>query len=210
MFSNKKNSIKIYSVDKVVYLIDNQGVFNASEGVVLEPVQTKEEMKLKYTKLMGKNQLKEIYFFNSSLELLLDYFSSMFRIIEAAGGLVKNEKGEWLFIFRNGKWDLPKGKIEKGEAVKTAAVREVEEECGISGLSILKELPSTYHTYFLEEKNILKRTYWFEMLCKDTSQLVPQTEEGITDVKWIPSTHLKPVYDNTFGSIKEVLKEIRE
>jgi ADP-ribose pyrophosphatase YjhB (NUDIX family) len=208
MFSNKKNSIKIYSVDKVIYLIDNQDVFNVREGVVLESVQTAEEMKAKYNKLMNKNNVKEIYFFNTKLTLLLDYFSSLFRIIEAAGGLVKNEKGEWLFIFRNGKWDLPKGKIEKGEAVKTAAIREVEEECGIGGLSILKELPSTYHTYFLEEKNILKRTYWFEMLCTDTSQLVPQTEEGITEVKWIASAHLKPVYDKTYDSIKEVLKEI--
>jgi 8-oxo-dGTP pyrophosphatase MutT (NUDIX family) len=153
--------------------------------------------------------LNEIYFFNPNLENLFDYFSALFHIIEAAGGLVKNKKGEYLFIFRNGKWDLPKGKIEKGESIKTAAIREVQEECGVNELNIVKELSSTYHIYFIEKKAILKRTYWFEMICKDDFKLVPQTEEGITEVKWMDAKKLKQVYDNTFESIKEVLKEIK-
>ena len=164
-------------------------------------------MLLKFNKLANNKKLTEIYFFNGNLQQLFNYFSGMFRIIEAAGGLVKNEKGEYLFIFRNGKWDLPKGKIEKGEGIKTAAIREVEEECGISGLSIIKELPPTYHTYTMEEKAILKCTYWFEMSCDDTSAiLVPQIEEGITAVEWIATKNLKKVFKNTFESIKEVLK----
>ena len=121
---------------------------------------------------------------------------------------MKNETGEWLFIFRNGKWDLPKGKVEKKEAITKAAIREVEEECGIGKLTIIKELPTTYHTYYMEERAILKRTYWFEMLCKDTSVLIPQLEEGITDVKWLSKKQLRQVLENTYESVKDVMKEI--
>nr|MBA3704996.1 NUDIX domain-containing protein [Bacteroidota bacterium] len=161
-----------------------------------------------YNELVSKSNVHEIYFFNKDLELLFNHFVSMFKIIEAAGGLVKNKNGQWLFIFRNGKWDLPKGKIEKKEAIKTAAIREVEEECGITGLTILKELPATYHTYSMEERAILKRTYWFEMNCDDSSKLKPQIEEGITDVKWLSKNELKQVYNNTYDSVKEVMSVI--
>jgi ADP-ribose pyrophosphatase YjhB (NUDIX family) len=200
--------IKIFSLNKTIFLVDDKALFKPAESAVLIDISSDKEMRLEYDKLISRNELTEIYFFNESNKRLLNYFSSMFRLIEAAGGLVKNKKNEWLFIFRNGKWDLPKGKIEKGEGIKKAAVREVEEECGIDGLSIVKELPSTYHTYFMEEKIILKRTYWFEMFCDSSSKLIPQAEEGITDVKWIASHNMKQVFDNTFESVKEVLREI--
>lgn len=198
--------IKIFYFNKLIYLINNQAIFKPKEDAILADIQSADEMLLKFNTLTQKKKLNEIYFFNENLQHLFNYFSGMFRIIEAAGGLVKNEKGEYLFIFRNGKWDLPKGKIEKGEGIKTAAIREVEEECGISGLSITREFPPTYHTYTIEEKAILKRTYWFEMSCDNTSAvLVPQIEEGITDVEWIATKNLKKVLKNTFESVKEVL-----
>jgi 8-oxo-dGTP pyrophosphatase MutT (NUDIX family) len=198
--------IKIFYLNKLIYLINDPAIFKPKEDAILADIRSADEMLLKFNKLSGKKKLNEIYFFNENLQNLFNYFSGIFRIIEAAGGLVKNEKGEYLFIFRNGKWDLPKGKIEKGEGIKTAAIREVEEECGISGLSIIRELPPTYHTYTIEEKAILKRTYWFEMICDDTSAiLVPQIEEGITDVEWIATKKLKKVFKNTFESVKEVL-----
>lgn len=200
-----KKMIKIHSLNKVIYLTDNQANFKSSSSNIIESISSASSLKKQYDRLIQQNDLNEIFFYNTDLELLLNYFSSMFRIIEAAGGLVKNQKGEWLFIFRHGKWDLPKGKIEKNESIETAAIREVEEECGISSLSIIKKLPSTYHTYYLEERPILKRTYWFEMNCTDTSPLIPQLEEGITDVKWLKTTSLEKVYTNTYSSIAEVL-----
>ena len=200
--------VKIFSLNKMICLINDQTLFQPEDGDILVNIQSANEMYLAYNELINKPNLSNIYFFNENEGQLFDHFAAMFRIIEAAGGLVKNTKGEWLFIFRNGKWDLPKGKIEKGERIKMAAVREVEEECGIKKLTILKELPITYHTYFMEEKAILKRTYWFQMDCSDTSVLIPQTEEGITDVKWLSTTNLQQVYDNTFESVKEVMKEI--
>lgn len=200
--------IKIFSQDKIIYLINDKTLFKSAKGSILSSIHSSDEMRFNYDELINRNDLNQLYFFNKSEKKLTTYFNSLFRIIEAAGGLVKNNHEEWLFIFRNGKWDLPKGKIEKGEGIKKAAIREVEEECGIKKLKILKELTPTYHTYFMEEKAILKRTYWFEMSCADDSKLVPQTEEGITDVKWLSPKKLKQVYANTYGSIKEVMNEI--
>jgi 8-oxo-dGTP pyrophosphatase MutT (NUDIX family) len=200
--------VKIFSQDKTIYLIDDETPFKSGKRNILTAIHSSDEMRLSYDELINRSDLKNIYFFNKSEKKLISYFNSLFRIIEAAGGLVKNTEKEWLFIYRNGKWDLPKGKIEKGEKTKKAAKREVEEECGIRKLKIIKEIPSTYHTYFMEEKAILKRTHWFEMSCSDDSKLVPQIEEGITDVKWLSAKKLKKVYANTYESIKEVLKEI--
>ena len=202
--------VKVFSQNKTIHFINSQKLYIPKEDSILASIQTGDEMRLLYDELVNKNNLTEIYFFNEDVKMLFDLFASMFRVIEAAGGLVKNDKGQWLFIFRNGKWDLPKGKVEKNEEIKTAAIREVEEECGIKGLTILKELPSTYHTYFMEEKAILKRTHWYEMSCSDRNKLVPQTEEGITDVKWLSVKDLDQVNENTYVSIKEVMREIKD
>jgi len=182
--------------------------YQQKEDTVLVRIHSLDELQMMYDELVNKNQFMEVFYYHENEKLLLTSFSSAFKVIEAAGGLVKNKNGEYLFIFRNGKWDLPKGKIEKGEGIKSAAIREVEEECGISKLKIVKELESTYHIYHIEEKAILKRTYWFEMLCEDESKLIPQMEEGITDVKWIAKKDLQDVNDNTFDSIKEVMKDV--
>ena len=128
-----------------------------------------------------------------------------FRLIEAAGGLVLNDQNEFLVIYRLDRWDLPKGKLEEGESVETAAVREVEEECGVQNLKISRKLLDTYHTYELKGESILKKTYWFEMEYHGADTLVPQTEEGITDVKWLPWEEREAIFSNTYENIKEVI-----
>ena len=134
-------------------------------------------------------------------------FISNYKLIEAAGGLVRNQNGDWLFIYRNGMWDLPKGKLEKGESIEECAVREVAEECGIAEPTIIKPLSTTYHTYTLKGERILKPTYWYLMKSADTSELIPQTEEGITEVKWITTKDAIELAKDSFGSIKEVVGE---
>jgi 8-oxo-dGTP pyrophosphatase MutT (NUDIX family) len=134
-------------------------------------------------------------------------FNLHFKTIEAAGGLVRNEVGDWLFIHRNGMWDLPKGKLEKGESIAACAVREVAEECGIEEPTIIRPLSTTYHTYILKGQRILKPTYWFLMKSTDTSELIPQTEEGISEVKWIPTKEAIELAKDSFGSIREVVTE---
>lgn len=136
------------------------------------------------------------------------FFKSVVKsvtLIEAAGGLVKNENGDYLFIFRNDKWDLPKGKIEKDEKVKEAAVREVEEECGIKVTGLEEKICKTYHVYLNRGEVVLKKTHWFDMKCQDQLKLKPQKEEGITDVRWFQAEHIEPIMANTFPSIMDVL-----
>lgn len=128
-------------------------------------------------------------------------------LIEAAGGLVKNENGDYLFIYRNDKWDLPKGKIEKYERVKDAAVREVEEECGIKVNKLGEKICKTYHAYIYRGEVVLKKTHWFKMKCKAQGKLKPQKEEGITDVRWFKKDHIEPIVANTFPSIMDVLEK---
>ncbi len=136
------------------------------------------------------------------------FFKSVVKsvtLIEAAGGLVTNEKGEYLFIYRNDKWDLPKGKIEKDEKVKKAAVREVEEECGIKISGLEEKICKTYHVYINRGEVVLKKTHWFKMRCDGPVKLKPQREEGITEVRWFQPHHVEPILANTFPSIMDVL-----
>jgi 8-oxo-dGTP pyrophosphatase MutT (NUDIX family) len=127
-------------------------------------------------------------------------------VIEAAGGLVKNEFGELLFIYRNDKWDLPKGKIEKGETPKEASVREVEEECNIEVAKRGDKICKTYHTYIYKDEVVLKKTHWYKMKAKGQNKLKPQKEEGITDVRWFKPNDIDAILTNTFPSILDVLE----
>ena len=129
-----------------------------------------------------------------------------FRMAPAAGGIVvKDEK--FVSIVRKGIPDLPKGHIEKGETPEVAAIREVEEETGISNLQIIKELPSSWHCYFEHEAWSLKRTYWYLMSTAEVLQPKPQTEEGITEIKLIGNEDVEDFLKNTFRSISEILGE---
>lgn len=133
------------------------------------------------------------------------------KYMEAAGGVVRNTKNEILFIYRLNKWDLPKGKIEKDESPKEAAIREVHEETGVENIFITRELISTYHIYCTTNNNkrILKKTFWFELVCKSTKRkLKPQIEEKITKVKWMNKKKAQKALANSYSSIKEVLKSV--
>jgi len=113
-----------------------------------------------------------------------------------------------LFIKRLGKWDLPKGKLEKNESPEQGALREIMEECLIENLSILKKLPSTYHVYQQNEKEYLKITHWYKVHCKKYDKMQPQTEEGITELKWFSLNDLEEVFQNTYASIYELVKTV--
>ena len=137
----------------------------------------------------------------------LEAISSLYMIIEAAGGIVFNDAGKLLMIFRNDHWDLPKGKVEPGEEVSEAAIREVLEETGVAGLTINKKCSTTYHIYSLKKKRILKLTHWFQMHTSDRTILQPQLNEGITKAKWMNESELKIAANNCYASILHLLKE---
>ena len=153
------------------------------------------------------NKIMHVVFLTPTPKEDFEKFTTNFDLIVAAGGKVTNNEGKTLFIFRLGKWDLPKGKVEKKESVEQAAIREVEEECGISQLTILNHIKDTYHIYELNNKLVLKQSIWYEMKTTDSAKLVPQTEENITDARWMTTKEIENiVLKNTYPSIKEVLE----
>lgn len=194
---------KVFVKDKPLYLTTDAGFKHCenmayiNKGILLYAIQILEE----------KDGPEEMLIHHTDLDELWEVFNKIFSMVEAAGGKVVNQNGEILMIKRLGKWDLPKGKIEEGEDPKTAALREVEEECGINGLEVTDELETTYHTYSLVGKRIVKRTYWYEMKYNGNQALVPQTEEDITEVRWVKPEEVEGLLENSYGSIKQLLLE---
>jgi len=158
-----------------------------------------------FEKLIKDIENKKILFVNlyhKKEEKLLKHLKKKLKVITAAGGLVFNQKKEVLFIYRKGRWDLPKGKVEKKESLEEGAIREVEEETGVKNLSITKFIDTTYHILKRNGKYKLKETYWFEMETGYTGQLVPQKEEGIKKVKWKNFDKTQLAIRNSYENIK--------
>jgi 8-oxo-dGTP pyrophosphatase MutT (NUDIX family) len=144
-------------------------------------------------------------FIHKDLEELRKAFWKKFTLVLAGGGLVRNGEDKYLFMFRRGVWDLPKGKLDRGETIEHCAVREVAEETGVQ-VQLDSPLLLTYHTYDESGKHILKETHWFRMTATDATELTPQLEEQITELRWVDKEGIKALLHNTFPSIKDVVK----
>lgn len=158
--------------------------------------------------LLENTSCPQMNVYGEEIEEIWEDFTHMFRVVEAAGGIVSNKEGKILFIHRLGKWDLPKGKIEKDESLEQAALREVEEETSLQELILEEFVNNTFHVY--KERNgdrILKTTYWFKMSYVGEKDPVPQTEEGITEVSWKNQDEIQQeVFPKTFQNIKLILQ----
>ena len=199
---------KVFINDKPVFLsADGSVSIEADRKSLKVQCDSKRDLLSRIEHFEKSKRIEKLYVHHNNEKELWKNFKSLYQIIETAGGLVKNSNNEYLFIKRLGKWDLPKGKIEKNEAIETAAVREVSEECGINNLEIIKPLESTYHVYYHNSQYYLKSTYWFLMNYKGSETLIPQQSEGITEVKWVnKKLILSPVYSNTYQNIKLVVE----
>ncbi len=150
-------------------------------------------------------KLLAITFAVSDYETVKDFIKDQFKIIKASGGVVR--KGDKvLMIFRLKKWDLPKGKLKKDEDSLKGAKREVEEECNIK-VEVREKLCSTWHTYIRKDRRILKKTDWYIMNCADDSNMRPQLEEFIEEVKWMKKDDVQKALKNSYLSIEEVFSE---
>jgi 8-oxo-dGTP pyrophosphatase MutT (NUDIX family) len=146
-----------------------------------------------------------INIYGPDIEYIWKIFRIYFTEVGAAGGLVKHTSGRYLFIEKKGKLDLPKGHIEPGEEPEICALREVSEECGISGQTIVKSISPSYHTYSWKEISYLKKTNWFLMQYDGEMITEPQTNEGITKVEWLFPDELNNIKENAWMSLMEVI-----
>ena len=156
----------------------------------------------KVIKILNNKNIKSVHLFHNNRDKLLKYFFKLIPTVIAAGGKILNSKSDTLFIYRNDKWDLPKGKTEKKEQLSETAIREVIEETGIKGISITKPLDITYHIFKRDEEYRLKITYWFEMFSDYDGEFTPQLNEGISDVKWIKKEDLENIKNNSYPNIR--------
>ena len=152
-----------------------------------------------------KTDKKEVIILVDKIDNAKAVFLTHFTNIEAAGGIIQNENKEILFIFRRGKWDLPKGKIENNETPEICAAREIEEETGVKNLILKHKIGETYHIYEENKTMILKTSHWFYFLSNEQQDTVAQTEEDITEVKWIQTRNIKEPMANTYQNIKDIL-----
>ena len=200
--------IKIYFNDKPVYLCDEinkelNEILHHPDAVFMDEVSGRGIKSLLHE--IQKDEFHAGVLWNTDLEALKKAFFKNFKMIEAAGGVVQNDQKELLFIYRLNKWDLPKGKVEKGEKLEECALREVEEETGLTKLKLKKKLGETYHTYNAFGKHFLKISHWYYITANSKQTLIPQTEEDITAIKWIKIEDIKEPLRNTYPSIKDIL-----
>lgn len=199
---------KVFIYDKPIVLSANPDlIISFGESELKFQISDPESIKQAFGQLVeAKFKFSSVLLYNNeSAKKLLHDFISVFKYLEAAGGVVMNTKKERLFIHRFGRWDLPKGKIEKGESPAEAALREVEEETGITGPTISHKLPSTYHMYFHKDRWIIKRNYWFAMQYNGNQPLIPQLEESIIRAEWIEKNDMDAIFSNTYSSLLDLL-----
>ena len=200
---------KIFLNDREIVISGQTPEYSANTEIVSAEEFTIDTIKNWFSEFHHKSN-HAVLFHPNPEELMTNSFIPAFRLIQAGGGVVvRNSK--LLFIFRNEKWDLPKGKIDDGETPEQAAIREVAEECGITGHSILRQLPSTYHIYQSPYKNdfgkwILKKTFWFEMAYSGTENGTPESGENITEIRWFCREELGEIMKNTYKNLEQIIK----
>jgi 8-oxo-dGTP pyrophosphatase MutT (NUDIX family) len=201
--------IKIYFNDKPLFLCDAidetiEPYVHHDDAVFIDELDPHT-----IKTMIHEMQLEKIHagvFLHQDLEALKKAFFKKFTLMQAAGGLVFNENKEVLLIHRRGMWDLPKGKLEKGEKLEDCALREVEEETGLRNITLDSPLLITWHTYHEGTRFILKESHWYRMSVSGTQVLVPQTEEDIAETVWVKQDALAPYIAGAFASIKDVLE----
>jgi 8-oxo-dGTP pyrophosphatase MutT (NUDIX family) len=202
--------IKVYFGEKPVYLCNKidaelQEILHHPDAILMDEISSAAINSLLHE--IVKDEFHAGVLLHEDLDKLKKKFIKHFQLIEAAGGIVVNEKNQLLFIYRLDKWDLPKGKIEKGEGIETAALREIEEETGLTHLTIKNKIGETYHTYNAFGKHFFKITHWFNVTCSSNQTLVPQTSENIEEIKWFTKKEVAIPLINTYPSIKDILNQ---
>lgn len=192
---------KVFVNDKPIILTTEVNKESGFKNYLLKSVNLP-----KVIRELNTTGIKEVRIIHHNKDKILKKFLKKLPNVIAGGGMVKNNKGDVLFIFRNGKWDLPKGKTEKKEPIEDSAIREVEEETGVSGLSITKPLETTYHIFKRNGRYRIKITHWFEMYTEYDGPCIPEESEGITKVAWLNSQEIEDALKNSYANIKSLIE----
>jgi 8-oxo-dGTP pyrophosphatase MutT (NUDIX family) len=201
--------IKIYFNDKPLFLCDEvnktlEPFRHHDDTILIDEFSTQAVNSMLHE--MERPAIHAGIFVHNNLPALQKAIWKKFTVIKAAGGLVHTKKKDILLIFRRGKWDLPKGKLDNGETLEHCATREVGEETGITQIQLKKPLLTTYHTYHESGKFILKESYWFEMITPDNQTLIPQLAENIQEAIWANEAKVKECLLHSFPSVVDVIQ----
>ncbi len=190
---------KVFVKEVAIIVTSDKDLFPDHDAFNLKTVSFK-----KLIKAIKKGKVTRPLLYSRNEKKLLKRLHKKLPLVIAAGGLVKNREEEYLFIHRNGKWDLPKGKAEKNESVEETAIREVEEETGVQSLAIEKYIAPTYHIFSRNDKLRLKLTHWYAMRTDYTGVLTPQTKEGIDQAVWLNQEQAMQSLEMSYANIKDV------
>lgn len=188
---------KVFINDKPLFLTNEISKETDFQLFLLESIDI-EQLIVK----IFQNKIQKAYLYHPDEKEIMKTLKAKIPVCKAGGGLVRNKKGEVLFIFRNGKWDLPKGGIEKGEDIEDTALREVEEETAVNKLEIINKLQKTYHIFKRNGIYKLKITHWYEMYSDFEGLPHGQIEEGIEKVAWLNDDQIKEALQNSYENIK--------
>ena len=194
VFFNQKPLIL---TDKIQYISDTEPLLFIKYSSVTQII-----------KALKSSKNSRVFLYHKDMDKLWKGFKKKFPIVEAAGGLVKRTDNKLLFIFRNNKWDLPKGGVEKKELIIDAAIREVTEETGVGDIIVEKKISETYHIFKKGKRFRLKKTYWFKMSTTYMGKTNPQTEEGIEKTKWVSNKNIEDILNDAFENIRIIVLEV--
>ena len=194
VFFNQKPLIL---TDKIHYISDTEPLLFIKYSSVTQII-----------KALKSSKNSRVFLYHKDMDKLWKGFKKKFPIVEAAGGLVKRTDNKLLFIFRNNKWDLPKGGVEKKELIIDAAKREVTEETGVADIIVEKKISETYHIFKKGKRFRLKKTYWFKMSTTYMGKTKPQTEEGIEKTKWVSNKNIEDILNDAFENIRIIVLEV--
>lgn len=200
--------IKIYFTDKPLFLTDTidseiEPYLHHDDSIFMDELSTPAINSMLHE--MRQEKVHAGVYYHADIGALKKAIWKKFTVVQAVGGIVTNDTEEILLLFRRGKWDLPKGKLDKKESLEQCAVRETEEETGLQKVKIGTPIITTYHTYDEKGKHILKETYWYFLSATGKQELIPQSAEQIEAAEWASPSSLKKYTSNTYPSILDVL-----